>query len=119
MGLRVFEGVMPRSPVLRVRFANRVLGYAFFRTSSSDQQVIEFSLTATSMLCVIELEISDMGSPADLGSFNDRRQIGFALTRLNWSCGASTSMQTAAEDTAPQLWGVNVLRTGLTLSNTP
>lgn len=119
MGLKVFEGVMLRSPVLRIRSGSRVLGYAFFRTSSSDQQIIEFSLTATSMLCVIELEISDMGSPADLGSFTDHRQLGFALTRLNWSCGAATPMQTSAEDTAPQLWGVNVPRTGLTLSNTP
>ncbi|MDP3820812.1 MAG: hypothetical protein Q8R33_04985 [Burkholderiales bacterium] len=108
MRVRVFEGLLPQAPVLRITCEERLLGFVFFRTSGLNQQTISFDLAPSTPLCRIDMELTGLESPAAKGLSADQRWLGFALSQLRIVC--STSL--ASPELAPplgscRLWGID------------
>lgn len=94
--LRPYHALLPRYPVVRVASGGQTLAFVFFRPGQGDAQDIEVDMPACAATCWIDLEISDVASPARLLESADTRQIGIALLRLDLSC------QPAQPDTAAE-----------------
>ena len=108
MRVRAFDGLLPDAPVLRISSGNQLVGYVFFRASGLNQQTINFTLTPSSPLCRIDLEMTDLESPAAKGLSADQRWLGFALSRLTVVCAAPTTPAEAESPSATcQLWGIS------------
>lgn len=107
MRLHVFEGLLPRAPVLRICCDDRVVGYVFFRESGLNHQTISFQTTPASASCRIDLEMSDLDTPAATGSSTDDRWLGFGLSELvvEYSIpGGASTMDFSNE--AHRFWGI-------------
>lgn len=104
MRVRAFDGLLPKAPVLRIGHNGQSLGFVFFRASGVNQQTISFSVVPTGPLCLIDLEMSDLESPAARGISADQRWLGFALSQLSVACRLPDDGDPSSAP--PILWGV-------------
>lgn len=104
MRVRAFEGLLHRAPVMRVSSEGQLLGFVFFRATGANQQTISFTVTPSSPLCRIDLELSDLESPAEGGFSFDQRWLGFALSQFTVACHAPASGESDLDSC--QVWGI-------------
>jgi hypothetical protein len=110
MELHVIDALLSKEPALRLSSEDRLIGYIFFRSSGAQRQSVEFSLRPTGPLCRIDMEMSDVMSPAEAGLSVDGRLLGFGLSGLSLNCTANEPEGSAAKDVPePEflLWGIN------------
>lgn len=111
MQVRVFEGLLPHAPVLRITCDQQLLGLVFFRTSGLNEQTIRVDLVPSTPICRIDLELTELESPAARGVSADQRWLGFALSQLRIVC--SKSSFTSDEPSSLgwcRLWGIDAPR---------
>jgi len=83
MPVKLYEGLLSRSPVMRVLNENEELLYVLFRAGIPCEQDIELSIVVTKSPVKIIFELTHLADPADLAEgsrTNDSRNIGFAVT---------------------------------------
>ena len=93
--LRAYEGLLDRCPVVRISLGSEALGYALFRPQRPDAQEVPVKFRATSRVVLLDVEISDVISPAAANFSHDERVFGFLLMNLELRCAAAGEAPTA------------------------
>lgn len=106
MKLKVFEGILDKSPILSLVVQSNPFGHVFFRSSSQNEQQISFSVEATAPFCCIDFYLSDLGIPALCMMSNDQRSLGFGLSELEVVVSQSTGDHAKKQLTSCTLWGI-------------
>ena len=106
MKLKVFDGILDKSPILSLVVQSNLLGHVFFRSSSQNEQRISFSVEATAPFCCIDFYLSDLGIPALCKMSNDQRTMGFGLSELEVVVSPSTEDHANEQSTSCTLWGI-------------
>jgi len=100
--IRVFSGLLPDSPVVRISYAGNTCAYAFFRPSAGDTMEVEFQLRSAGFVCQLDFELSRIDSPAMHGQA-DTRQLGLALTTIQVSYRLPTAREAINGDFLPNM----------------
>jgi carbamoyltransferase len=104
--IKVYEGLLPSAPVVRILADGVVVGYVLFREAAPAERKIDFYCPMDRPACEIEFELSANASLLVSGASNDTRELGFAL------CGISTNVSavrlpqgaSAADPVDPEYW---------------
>lgn len=91
LALRVYEGLLAHCPVVRVCCKGEVLGYAFFRPSAPGVRTLRFRIQHASTYQEVQLEVSDLESPARITEQADQRFLGIALSGIELACYESVN----------------------------
>ena len=91
MEIRAYEGTLGECPAVRISSAGVLLALALFRPSNPDAQHLQLTLQVADPYCIVDLEGTDMQSPALASGAPDVRMLGFILTRLDVQCMARES----------------------------
>jgi hypothetical protein len=105
--LKVYDGILPSSPVLRLSHSQGVLGYVFFRPGSVNSQLIELELPVSGPRVHLCFDLTNIDSPAARGESVDARWLGFALHEVEIECAASTQRLDAHPEAGIVLWGID------------
>jgi hypothetical protein len=105
--VRIYEGLLPQAPALRISHDGKLLGYAFFRPSSPGTRTIHLDIPVTSALMLVDLELTDLESPAARGESGDSRWLGYTVVQLDVSCSERTLETNPEPVDALKLWGIN------------
>ena len=89
MEIRAYEATLGECPAVRISSGGVVLALALFRPSSPEAQHIQLTLKMADACCIVDLESTDLQSPALAGGASDLRMLGFILTRLDLQCMAN------------------------------
>jgi len=100
--IRIFPGLLPDSPVVRISHAGEVCAYACFRPTAGDTMEVEFQLRSASFVCQLDFELSRVGSPSMNGQA-DTRQLGLAMTTIQVSYRLPTAHDAIHSDCLPNI----------------
>lgn len=109
MVVKVFPGVMAHAPVLQITMDGKVIGFVLFRTSSKNEQQINFTGRIKNPACQFEFNVSHTGSPALLSQSGDHRELGFGLCALSVAVSSVTEdkQDESSAEIAGKFWGVS------------
>lgn len=92
MEIRAYEGTLGECPAVRISSAGVELALALFRPTNPEAQQIQLALQVSDACCIVDLEGTDMQSPALASGTPDARMLGFILTRLDVQCVANANV---------------------------
>lgn len=109
LSLSVYEGLLVNAPVLSIVVDGVQIGFALFRPHGPKAHDISFCIQSRRDACIIDLDLSDIGSPRwlDPATGTDDRDLGFALHRLAVVTSVAGNVDTAprSAESAPTFWG--------------
>lgn len=106
MPVRVFAGLLPHSPVLKISHAGVTCAYACFRPSTGDSLLLRFQVRTTGTVCGLNFELSRLDSPA-CGGGADTRWLGLAVTTMDVTCKPGHQAEAGADGTRPVVFGIH------------
>lgn len=105
--VKVFEGIVNNSPVLKIFTEEHDIGYVMFRPSNMQPEKLVFDALTSAATLHIYFELTLTASPAEIYNSADARKIGFGINSLNITSTAekiNTATSIHANDC--KVWGI-------------
>jgi hypothetical protein len=106
--VKVFEGIVNKSPVLKISTAEQDIGYVMFRPSSMHPEKLVFEVFTSSATLQIYFELTHTASPAEIYSGSDTRLLGFGINSVNIiSSVEDENATTSINANDCKVWGID------------
>jgi SAM-dependent methyltransferase len=105
--LKVFEGIVNKSPVLRIFTEEHEIGYVMFRASNMHSEKIVFEVLTAAAALHIYFELTHTASPAEIYDSSDTRTLGFGINIVNITfCAEDENSAESIDANDNKVWGI-------------